>query len=77
MVETRINGEVRQRESTAGMTHSVARIVSYASRYFTLEPGDLNFTGTPGETRALRAGDLVEVEVEGVGVLANPVVAGR
>jgi 2-keto-4-pentenoate hydratase/2-oxohepta-3-ene-1,7-dioic acid hydratase in catechol pathway len=48
--------------------------VSYISRYITLEAGDLIFTGTPQATRAMQPGDVVEVEVEGVGVLRNAVV---
>jgi 2-keto-4-pentenoate hydratase/2-oxohepta-3-ene-1,7-dioic acid hydratase in catechol pathway len=51
--------------------------VSYISRYVTLLPGDVIFTGTPGRTRAMKPGDVVEVEVEGVGTLRNTVVAAR
>ena len=47
-----------------------------ARRYVTLEPGDVIFTGTPGTTRAMAEGDVVEVEVEGVGILRNQVVQG-
>jgi len=54
----------------------VETIVSYVSRYVTLEPGDIIFSGTPGSTQALQPGDVVEVELEGVGVLRNPVIAG-
>lgn len=72
-VETRLNGEVRQAESSADLIFSVDHIVSYVSRYFTLEPGDVIFTGTPGSTRAMQPGDVVEIEVEGVGVLRNRV----
>jgi 2-keto-4-pentenoate hydratase/2-oxohepta-3-ene-1,7-dioic acid hydratase in catechol pathway len=73
LVETRVNGEVRQHERTADLIFGTAAIVSYVSRYVTLEAGDLIFTGTPGTTRALSGGDVVEVEVEGVGVLRNTV----
>jgi 2-keto-4-pentenoate hydratase/2-oxohepta-3-ene-1,7-dioic acid hydratase in catechol pathway len=76
LVETRVNGEVRQSERTTHLIHNVARIVSFTSRYVTLEPGDLIFTGTPGRTSRLAPGDVVEVTVEGVGTLRNPVVAG-
>ena len=55
------------------MLFSVEEIVSYASRYVTLLPGDVIYTGTPGITEAMRPGDVVEVEVEGVGVLRNRV----
>lgn len=73
LVETRVNGEVRQHERTSDLIFGTAEIVSYVSRYVTLEAGDLIFTGTPGSTRALNPGDVVEVEVEGVGVLRNTV----
>ncbi len=74
-IETRLNGEVRQSESTKNMIHSVADLVSYISRYLTLLPGDLIFSGTPGATAPMRPGDVVEVEIEGVGILRNRVVA--
>ena len=71
LVQTRLNGEVRQSERTKNMIHSVDKVVSWASKYFTLVPGDLIFTGTPGSTRGMKAGDVVEIEVEGVGILRN------
>ncbi len=74
LLRTRVNGELRQSERTRDMIFSVAEIVSYVSRYVTLLPGDVIFTGTPGRTRALEPGDVVEVELEGVGILRNPVV---
>jgi len=73
-VETRLNGEVRQSERSSDLIFGVDEIVSYISRYVTLEPGDVIYTGTPGSTRAMQPGDVVEIEVEGVGVLRNPVV---
>jgi 2-keto-4-pentenoate hydratase/2-oxohepta-3-ene-1,7-dioic acid hydratase in catechol pathway len=76
LIETRVNGEVKQSERTTHMIHNVAKIVSFTSRYITLEPGDLIFTGTPGRTSRLAPGDVVEITVEGVGTLRNPVVAG-
>ena len=76
-VETRLNGEVRQAESSADLIFDVDTIVSYVSRYFTLYPGDIIFTGTPGSTRAMQPGDVVEIEVQGVGVLRNTVTAAR
>jgi 2-keto-4-pentenoate hydratase/2-oxohepta-3-ene-1,7-dioic acid hydratase in catechol pathway len=75
MMELRVNGEVKQKESTNQLIHGVAGIVSGISQSVTLHPGDLIFTGTPGKTSALQPGDVVEVEIEGVGVLRNPVVA--
>ncbi|MDX1577015.1 MAG: fumarylacetoacetate hydrolase family protein [Gemmatimonadota bacterium] len=76
LVQTRLNGEVRQSEGSADLIFDVREVVSYISRYIRLEPGDVIFTGTPGTTRPMEPGDVVEVEVEGVGVLRNPVVAG-
>ncbi len=74
LVQTRLNGELRQSERTRDMLHDVEAIVSYISRYITLLPGDVIFTGTPGTTDAMQPGDVVEVEIEGVGVLQNSVV---
>ena len=76
-VQTRLNGEVRQSESSSDLIFDVDHIVSYISQFVTLEPGDVIFTGTPGTTRAMADGDVVEIEVEGVGVLRNRVVGGR
>ncbi len=76
LVQTRLNGEVRQSESTADLIFGIDEIVSYVSRYFTLLPGDLIFTGTPGSTSAMKPGDVVEIEIQGVGVLRNTLVAG-
>ncbi|MGH7469662.1 MAG: fumarylacetoacetate hydrolase family protein [Longimicrobiales bacterium] len=75
LLTTRVNGEVRQQERTRDLIFNVQTIVSYVSRYVTLLPGDVIFTGTPQTTRAVQAGDVVEIEVEGVGVLRNKVVA--
>lgn len=72
-VETRVNGEVRQSASTAQLIHSLATIVSHASHAFTLLPGDVILTGTPAGVGSLVAGDTVEVEVEGIGILRNMV----
>ena len=75
MVESYLNGEVRQSARTSDLIFGVAAIVSFISRHVTLEPGDLIFTGTPGTTTQIQPGDVVEVELEGVGVLRNPVAA--
>ncbi len=72
-IETRVNGEVRQRGSTSQLIHSIATIVAHASEAFTLLPGDVILTGTPAGVGPLVSGDVVEVEVEGIGVLRNPV----
>lgn len=73
LLTTRVNGEMRQQENTSDLMFDVSSIISYVSRYVTLEPGDLVFTGTPGSTRPMSPGDVVEVELEGVGVLSNTV----
>lgn len=70
---TRVNGAEVQSTSTNMLIFGVAEMVSFASRYMTLEPGDLLFTGTPGEPPRLNDGDVVEVEIGGIGVLGNPV----
>jgi len=72
-LQTRVNGEVKQSGNTRLLIHDVAHIISFASRVMTLEPGDLIFTGTPGTTPTLSPGDVVEVEIEGIGVLRNHV----
>lgn len=76
-LELRLNGEVKQKTRTSEMIHGVAATVSFISQFVTLEPGDLIYTGTPGTTSALKAGDVVEVEMEGVGVLRNKVAAAK
>ena len=50
--------------------------MAFAARYVTLTPGDVIYTGTPGATKAMAAGDVVEVQIEGIGTLRNPVKAG-
>lgn len=74
-LETRVNGSVRQSARTAGMVFSPAFLVAYVSRMMTLFPGDLILTGTPAGVGPLSAGDVVEVEIEGIGALVNRVVA--
>ena len=74
-VTTRVNGAVVQDERTKNLIHDVAAIISHISRTIRLNPGDVIYTGTPGQTSALKSGDVVEVEIEGVGVLRNPVRA--
>ena len=73
-VLTRLDGEVVQDGTTTDMVHGVAALVSHASKAFTLLPGDVILTGTPAGVGPMEAGQRVEVEVEGIGVLANPVV---
>ena len=74
-LETRINDDVVQSQTTGDLIFPVPVIVSFISQAITLEPGDAVYTGTPGTTTALKAGDVVEVEIEGIGVLSNPIVA--
>ena len=74
-VRLRLNGELKQKENTAQFIQDIPTVVSFISQYITLHPGDLIFTGTPGTTSAIKPSDVVEVELEGVGVLRNSVVA--
>jgi 2-keto-4-pentenoate hydratase/2-oxohepta-3-ene-1,7-dioic acid hydratase in catechol pathway len=76
-IKLRVNGEEKQKEKTSQLIHGVAELVSFLSRHVTLHPGDLIYTGTPGETSDLKPGDVVEVELEGVGVLRNRVIAEK
>jgi len=73
----RVNGEERQRGRSRDMVFPIPVLLAYISRIMTLEPGDLVATGTPAGVGPLSAGDVVEVEIPGVGVLRNPVVAGE
>jgi len=72
-IATRVNGAVRQASRTSQMTFPPAFIVAYVSRMMTLFPGDIILTGTPAGIGPLAAGDLVEVEIEGIGILRNRV----
>jgi 2-keto-4-pentenoate hydratase/2-oxohepta-3-ene-1,7-dioic acid hydratase in catechol pathway len=72
-LELRVNGGVRQKVRTSGMHFGPAFLVSWISRHFTLEPGDVIATGTPAGIAPLEPGDRIEVELEGVGVLVNTV----
>lgn len=71
----RVNGEERQRAPSSAMVFSIPHLLAYISGVMTLEPGDLVATGTPAGVGQLRPGDVVEVEIPGVGVLRNPVEA--
>lgn len=72
---TRLNGEIVQQQRTSDLIFDTSDIVSYVSRYVTLMPGDVIFTGTPGTTQAMNEGDMVSVEVETVGVLENTIAS--
>jgi 2-keto-4-pentenoate hydratase/2-oxohepta-3-ene-1,7-dioic acid hydratase in catechol pathway len=76
-IVTRVNGDVRQQGRTREMVVGVGELLAYISRCMTLEPGDAVFTGTPAGVGPLRDGDVVEVEIEGIGVLRNPVRSER
>lgn len=69
----RVNGEERQRGNTTQMLFDIPHLLVYISAIMTLEPGDLIATGTPAGVGPLTAGDVVEVEIPGVGILSNPV----
>lgn len=82
-IVTRLNGETVQSSTTAQMVFGIGELLAFCSHSFTLEPGDVLLTGTPrgcGEyttpRRSLRPGDVLEVEIEGIGVLRNPVTDG-
>ena len=72
-VVCRVNGLERQRAKATDMHFSIPELVSFLSGIMTLEPGDLIATGTPAGTAPLHDGDVVEVEIPGVGILSNPV----
>lgn len=76
-LQLRLNGKVLQDQRTKDLIHNVSKTVSFISDHVTLHPGDLIYTGTPAKTSAMNPGDLVEVEIEGVGVLANRVRAEK
>ena len=73
VVTTRVNGTVKQNGRTADMAFSVPFLIKYIANVMTLYPGDLIATGTPAGVSPLKDGDVVEVEIEGIGVLRNPV----
>lgn len=74
-IECRVNGQVRQSATLADMNRSIASIISEISRTMTLFPGDVIATGSPAGVSPMEPGDVVEVEIEGIGVLRNHVVA--
>jgi 2-keto-4-pentenoate hydratase/2-oxohepta-3-ene-1,7-dioic acid hydratase in catechol pathway len=76
-LRTRVNGKVVQEQSTSDLLFDCPTIVSHISKYVTLAPGDLIYTGTPGSTSKLNPGDTVEVDISGIGILRNPVIAAR
>jgi 2-keto-4-pentenoate hydratase/2-oxohepta-3-ene-1,7-dioic acid hydratase in catechol pathway len=75
VVTCRVNGQMRQMASTRDMVFNVGVLIAYVTSIMTLEPGDLLFTGTPAGVGGLEPGDVVDVEIEGLGKLSNPVMA--
>jgi 2-keto-4-pentenoate hydratase/2-oxohepta-3-ene-1,7-dioic acid hydratase in catechol pathway len=73
LLTTRVNGDIAQQQRTSDLIFDIPTVISFVSRYVTLKTGDVIYTGTPGNTRAMRPGDVVEVDIEGIGVLRNPV----
>lgn len=74
---TRVNGEVRQNGNTADLVYGVSALIAYLSKYMTLLPGDHIMTGTPAGVGPIKPGDTIEVEIEGIGVLRNKVLAAE
>jgi 2-keto-4-pentenoate hydratase/2-oxohepta-3-ene-1,7-dioic acid hydratase in catechol pathway len=75
-VVCRVNRQLKQQASTADMVFKIPHLIEYITAAMTLEPGDVVLTGTPEGVSPIQPGDQVEVEIEGLGVLGNPVVAG-
>ncbi|MDM7883960.1 MULTISPECIES: fumarylacetoacetate hydrolase family protein [Curtobacterium] len=74
-LETRVDGELRQAASTSEMVHDIPTLVEFVSSIWTLLPGDVILTGTPAGVGQIRDGEVVEVLIEGIGSLKNPVIA--
>ena len=72
-LRTLVDGEERQSSRTSQLIHSIGKMIAFASEVMTLAPGDMLFTGTPGEPPKLEDGGVVEIEIEGIGTLSNPV----
>jgi 2-keto-4-pentenoate hydratase/2-oxohepta-3-ene-1,7-dioic acid hydratase in catechol pathway len=75
-LSTKVNGELKQDGRTSQLIHDISAIVQYVTAAFTMLPGDVILTGTPAGVGPIVAGDVVEVEIEGLGALRNPVAAG-
>lgn len=72
-IQTRVNGQIKQDSSTSHMIFNIPHILEYLTTYITLEPGDVVLTGTPEGVGPLNSGDLVEVEIEGIGILETQI----
>ena len=75
-VTSRLNDEIKQQSRTSLLINSIPRVISYISQVMTLNPGDVIATGTPAGIGPMQDGDIVEIEVEGIGILRNPVIIG-
>jgi 2-keto-4-pentenoate hydratase/2-oxohepta-3-ene-1,7-dioic acid hydratase in catechol pathway len=75
LITCKVSGQPRQMASTRDMVFNVGQLIAFISSVMTLEPGDLIFTGTPAGVGPLKPGDVVEVDIEGLGKLSNPVAA--
>jgi 2-keto-4-pentenoate hydratase/2-oxohepta-3-ene-1,7-dioic acid hydratase in catechol pathway len=73
VIESRVNGDVRQNVAISEMVHKIPFIISYVSKNMSLLPGDIILTGSPAGISVINAGDLIECEIEGIGILSNPV----
>lgn len=74
-LETRVNSEIKQKTNTSDMVFSVAKLIAYLSEAMTLRPGDVIMTGTPSGVGQVKPGDVIEVEISGIGILSNSVIA--
>lgn len=75
-IQLRLNGQVKQSQLVSDLLFGPAQVVSHVSHFVTLTPGDVIYTGTPGSTSPMKAGDVVEVEIDGIGILKNTVASG-
>ena len=73
VIESRVNGEVRQNVAITEMVHNIPNIISYVSKNMSLLPGDIILTGSPAGISVIKSGDMIECEIEGIGILATPV----
>jgi 2-keto-4-pentenoate hydratase/2-oxohepta-3-ene-1,7-dioic acid hydratase in catechol pathway len=74
-ITTRVNGQIKQDSTTSDLIFDVPALIAFCSKHMTLEPGDIISTGTPAGVGNLAVGDVVEIEIEGIGILRNPVIA--
>ncbi len=74
-IKTRLNGVLKQDSSTSDLIFDVPTLIAFCSMYMVLEPGDVISTGTPSGVGNMTPGDVVEIEIEGIGILKNPIIA--